>query len=144
MNHYVLCIAINPAWTDTVILQKCRGPKGVIGRLNFPGGHVEPGESAIAAASRELFEETGLEIPSESLHYVGRVGGSHFSLEIYTGICPDLHTATSRTDEPVMLKPLVPLLDELVSQSHLYADDFDTYLAGALKVLNRVASHPAG
>lgn len=27
---------------------------------DIPGGHIEPGESAIKAAKRELFEETGL------------------------------------------------------------------------------------
>ena len=28
--------------------------------LNQPAGHVEPGESVIAAVERELYEETGL------------------------------------------------------------------------------------
>lgn len=27
---------------------------------DIPGGHIEPGESALKAAKRELFEETGL------------------------------------------------------------------------------------
>ena len=37
---------------------------------NFPGGGVEPGETAKEAAVREVFEETGLKVRAESLLYV--------------------------------------------------------------------------
>lgn len=45
---------------DRVLLaQRSKSPdKGLWG---FPGGHVEPGETALDAARRELHEETGLE-----------------------------------------------------------------------------------
>lgn len=136
MKNYVLCIAICPGWNDTVLLHKKRGPAGVVGRLNFPGGLIEPGEPAVAAASRELQEETGLLIPEESLLRVKRVGGPHFSLEAFTGICPDLHTAATMTDEEILISPLSSVLVDLVAGSHRYAEDFDIYLSEALRVLS--------
>ena len=36
-----------------------------------PGGHLDPGESAVQAAARELVEETGLELPAERLELFG-------------------------------------------------------------------------
>ena len=38
---------------------KRRGSHGA-GKLAFPGGHIEPGETTEQTAERELFEETGI------------------------------------------------------------------------------------
>ncbi|WP_374636840.1 NUDIX hydrolase [Paracoccus sp. (in: a-proteobacteria)] len=42
-----------------VLLVQRRNPPDA-GLWGFPGGHVEPGETALAAAARELAEETGV------------------------------------------------------------------------------------
>lgn len=44
---------------DRVLLVQRRNPPDA-GLWGFPGGHVEPGETALAAAARELAEETGV------------------------------------------------------------------------------------
>ncbi|WP_108484447.1 NUDIX hydrolase [Oceaniglobus ichthyenteri] len=44
---------------DCALLIQRRNPPNA-GRWGFPGGHVELGETALAAAERELFEETGV------------------------------------------------------------------------------------
>lgn len=44
---------------DDVLLVRRRNPPDA-GLWGFPGGHVEPGETALAAAARELAEETGV------------------------------------------------------------------------------------
>ena len=49
----------DPDHEPRVLLVQRRNPPDA-GLWGFPGGHVEPGETALAAAARELHEETGL------------------------------------------------------------------------------------
>ncbi|MFI5754649.1 NUDIX domain-containing protein [Streptomyces sp. NPDC051569] len=41
------------------------------GMWALPGGHVDAGETSLAAASRELAEETGITVPAADLRQVG-------------------------------------------------------------------------
>jgi ADP-ribose pyrophosphatase YjhB (NUDIX family) len=46
---------------DRVLLaQRAKGPGPAIGKWGFPGGMQELGEAILAAAARELYEETGI------------------------------------------------------------------------------------
>jgi 8-oxo-dGTP diphosphatase len=44
---------------DSILLVE-RGKGALTGLWSLPGGHIEPGETARAAAVREVFEETGV------------------------------------------------------------------------------------
>jgi len=67
-------VLIFPFQSDSVLLLKLLPKGGKVttwtGRFNGAGGHVERGEDLLAAARRELFEETGLQA---KLSYCGMV-----------------------------------------------------------------------
>ena len=50
-----------------VLLQRRAAGRAMAGLWEFPGGKVEPGESAEAALVRELAEELGIEVAAEAL-----------------------------------------------------------------------------
>jgi len=56
-----------------VLLLRRAGTGFFDGLYSLPGGHVEPGESLLEAAVREMCEETGLCLHADALEYVGVV-----------------------------------------------------------------------
>lgn len=66
---------------DVLLRQHPEGGDRFAGRWNGVGGHVEEGEDILAAARRELREESGLEVEELRLrgviHETGLVGRAH-------------------------------------------------------------------
>jgi ADP-ribose pyrophosphatase YjhB (NUDIX family) len=98
-----------------------RGHAPSLGLWSLPGGRIEPGETAAAAAAREVKEETGLEVEVGPLlqtvdlwdnYRVHDFAASVVGGELRPG--DDASDARWCTDEEVAAMPLSPgLLDEL-------------------------------
>ncbi len=52
----------------------------------FPGGYVHRGESTVAAASRELYEETGIVVPAVQLKFATAWSYTHGNLTAHDDI----------------------------------------------------------
>ncbi len=58
-NPVIQCVGI-VCWRGPNVLLIRRKTPPMAGRWSIPGGHIEPGESQMQAALRELKEETGV------------------------------------------------------------------------------------
>ncbi|MFE2934443.1 NUDIX domain-containing protein [Streptomyces sp. NPDC059278] len=56
---------------DRRVLLIERGWDPYEGHWALPGGHVDPGETSLDAAVRELEEETGVHVTPDALHQIG-------------------------------------------------------------------------
>ena len=107
--------------TDKRVLMIRRAIKPYVGMWAPPGGYIDEGESIEAAAVRELREETGIEIESESL-----IPYSIISIPSINQLCI---ICRSRIDEEVD-----PVLGDEVSAARWFSHDempFDEYFLPA-------------
>jgi A/G-specific adenine glycosylase len=79
--HFDIAVAL--IWSGGRVFVQRRPENGLLGGLwEFPGGKVEPGESATEAAAREVAEEIGLEIQVLESAGVIKHAYSHFRITL--------------------------------------------------------------
>jgi 8-oxo-dGTP pyrophosphatase MutT (NUDIX family) len=73
--------------------------KKYLGKIQVPGGHVEyTDETLVAAAQRELFEETGLQLPETRFTYIITIDEDDFD-------CAFFEVMLKGKEEPVNTEP---------------------------------------
>lgn len=88
-------VLIVPLWQGQLVFTKHK-KRGI----ELPGGKVEPGETTMAAAVRELFEETGASLRSIRLigQYKIQMGDKQIVKAIYVGEVEELLPLPGETD----------------------------------------------
>ena len=73
---------------DKLLILNRVGEKGAVSNdWCIPGGHVDPGETFLQAAKRELFEETGIDMSESLLIPVGKYITKRKGIEIHYFMC---------------------------------------------------------
>ncbi|MDR1599585.1 MAG: NUDIX domain-containing protein [Oscillospiraceae bacterium] len=85
MRRVNVSVVLNHAGDRVLMCLRAKDP--FAGMYNFVGGKAEPGEDGMAAACRELFEETGLTRADIALRHVMdlRYYENDILLEVYAG-----------------------------------------------------------
>ncbi|MDD4976789.1 MAG: NUDIX domain-containing protein [Bacteriovorax sp.] len=111
-NPVPVAVALVPYKNSLIGIRRGIEPRK--GQLAFPGGYINTGETFKQALSRELFEETGITVPTESWELF-HIGDSVQSNRILIfGICKsinaiDLNFKSDETQEVLLLDSETPL-----------------------------------
>lgn len=152
MTRYVVLVVVDPARGQTIGLTKLKGPEHLLGRITYPGGKVEAGETLAQAASRELLQETGVPVAESSWTHYHTARGAKFELNCMAAISDKVFLARQKEEEPVWLLDIAPHVQFAKNQPRQYVSDFLELLSGALTALGlehlapdcAPEPHPAG
>jgi 8-oxo-dGTP pyrophosphatase MutT (NUDIX family) len=121
----------NTAWvilhtSNKIILGKRAPTTNNPNQWNFFGGHIDQGESAEAAAVRELHEETGFTLRESDLKEVSKIGTStYFSARVSS---PGVVGTTDEISKVGSYK-LTDLPDNLHAKTETFFSSLDNLLA---------------
>lgn len=130
--QYILMVVHDPVRNQVVGLLKQKGPDFLIGKLTFPGGKLEAGETPEEGASREMREETGIEIPVSDWKFVCR----HEVMMVLAARSEDVIHARQLEDEPVFVMSVPRQLEYAMKNYNAYSPDFIITLTASLAALN--------
>ena len=106
---------------DVLLLRGASDKRLWAGKLNGVGGHIEPGEDVLAAARREIREETGLSVHDLELRAVVHISGSGTNpgvlLFVFVGRAPSREVRATQEGKlgwyPLSKLPSTEMVDDL-------------------------------
>jgi len=121
MKQYTIGALFTPDFRRVLLIQKQR-PDWQKGKLNLPGGHIEPDEDGPLCVAREFEEEAGIWIIPEEWRSIGKiVNEGHYTVDILTTIYHEnVHGPIKFgiTDEEVMWCDVNALPETVISNLH--------------------------
>jgi 8-oxo-dGTP pyrophosphatase MutT (NUDIX family) len=99
MIRYSMGFVVSEDGASVLLLCKSR-PAFLVGKWTGIGGHIEPGETPLAAMVRECEEECGLQLPADRWQQLPTIFRPNAEINMYCAKA-DIHLATAVTDEEI-------------------------------------------
>lgn len=134
---YCNMLVLNEALTHALVLTKLHGPAFLLGKDNFPGGHIEPGETPKQGAIRETEEEADVQIGNSPVVLLNHMTNEKSELFTYATAVPQqvFESFKSMTDEPLRIEEIKPYLAALVLNPEKAAPDLLVLIPKGVELL---------
>jgi 8-oxo-dGTP pyrophosphatase MutT (NUDIX family) len=129
--QYVLMLVYDPLRDIVIGLLKQRGPAFLVGKLTFPGGKTEAGETPEEACSRETEEEAGITVPVDAWRFVARSS----VVMVMAAVSDQVLHAKQCDDEPIFVMSVPRQLEYAARNPDEYVPDFIVLLEAGLATL---------
>ena len=145
MTSYCNTVVTDLEAEHVAVLTKDRGPSFLIGKDNFPGGHLEPGEDDQTAARREFEEETSLALQREQLVLISHKIMPTSELFTFAARVPyeELITVRTTTSEPVRVENVKAYQARLALEPAMAGPDVGESLTLAINTSNALDASPS-
>lgn len=114
MTKYTIGIIFNDTFDKVVLINKKR-PSWQAGRLNFPGGHIEEGETPVECVAREIKEECDLNLPPHTWSHIGQIVNEDVPYTVDIFAATAAFSPISMTDEEVAWYDAIDLPKNVLS-----------------------------
>ena len=123
---YCNMLIVDEKINRALVLTKLRGPKFLLGKDNFPGGHIDEGETPEQGAIRETGEEANVFVGKDAaVVLIKHTINETTELYTYAAAVPskDFEAFKSMTDEPLRIEAIKPYLASLALDPDRAAPD---------------------
>lgn len=135
---YCNMLVVDESLTRALVLTKLRGPSFLIGKDNFPGGHVDEGETPEQGAVRETGEEANVFVGKDApVVLIKHTVTDKTELYTYAAAVPskDFDAFQSMTDEPLRIEQVKPYLALLAIEPERAAPDLGARISKGVELL---------
>ena len=118
------------------LLVATRGKEPAKGTLDLPGGFVDKGETGEEAAQRELYEESGLQLPTEQFAYAFSLPNSYLYSDFLVPTLDLFYTVQLSSEMPA-----VRAMDDVAQLSWLAPTEIDPSRFGLISIRQGIARY---
>lgn len=120
MKNYTIGIYFDASFSKVALILKNR-PEWQAGKYNFPGGHIEDGETGHKCVAREFFEECGVNTHHFEWHYIADMFNKTdgYNVQIFTLFQDASHgELMTNEDQDVDWFEIIKLPKNIISNLH--------------------------